>query len=126
MLVMARHTPATHLPRPHTVPQAPQFLASVAASVQAPLQAMPMVPGQTHLPAVQLPPVAQALLHAPQLAASICRLRQTLAQADVPPPHTSLHVLATQERPLAQAVPHAPQLAASMVVSLQTPLQRVR
>jgi hypothetical protein len=76
-----------------------------------PEQVCPLVRhGVTQAPAVQFWPVAHAWLHVPQLAVSVCRLRQVPAQ---------------QVWPVAQAWPHAPQWASSVCRLRQVPAQAV-
>ena len=83
--------------------------------------------GQRHMPLWQLVPPMQGVPQVPQLALSLCRLRQV---ADEPVPQSvcpdgQAQVLDWQVRPLVQTVPQAPQLLASTRVSRHWPLQKV-
>jgi hypothetical protein len=63
------------------VPQAPQFVASVAVFTQAEPQAVrPVVQVSTHAPLLHTRPAAQALLHAPQWAGLLRMSRHTPPQ----------------------------------------------
>jgi hypothetical protein len=58
--------PAAQVPRPQSCPQVPQFALSAWRFTQARPQRSGSDAGQAQLPAVQVPPVGQVTLHAPQ------------------------------------------------------------
>ena len=85
----ATHPPFTQLsPVGQSLPQAPQFLASVLVLTHAPLQAVRPLK-QAHLPLIQAPPVRQAVRHPPQFLASFWVLVQFPLQLVSP----GLHVV---------------------------------
>lgn len=108
------HTLATQVCEvPHTRPQPPQFLASVAVLTQTPPQlVVPTPQDTTQRPLVQVCPLGQALPHAPQWT----RLVLTLTQVA---PHIRMGaaqgVPVARQRPsmqfssAAHGVSHAPQ-----------------
>ena len=80
------------LPVPlQTVPQAPQFAASVERSTHIPPQLL-RPDGHTHMPPLQINPVGQTVPQLPQLLASLCRVVQIPEQFVWPLEHTALQV----------------------------------
>lgn len=110
------------------LPQAPQFVASLATLMQRAAAPMPQASwpaGHAQTPIVQLDPVAQAFPHMPQFASLVCRFAQVIA-APVPQAvrpagmvQSTRHMPIEQTWPIGQAVPQAPQFAALLVVSTQ-------
>jgi hypothetical protein len=79
----AQVPPVHDWPAAQALPQAPQFIALVARSTQAPPQLV-VPPAQvpcTQAPAEQIVPLAQALPHEPQLATSALRSTHDEPQA---------------------------------------------
>jgi hypothetical protein len=97
--------------------------ASLAGLVQAPLQTVGWLLGQTHLPALQLAPAGHRLPQWPQLFGSLAVLVQMLPQSCWPVGQTQAPL--TQVAVAGQALAHLPQLLASVCRLTQTPLQRV-
>jgi hypothetical protein len=83
------------------LPHAPQLLALDCVSTQLAPQAV-VLAEQPHLPALQACPAAHAAPHAPQFAASVFKLRQSLPQSTLPLAHVALPLPLT---PLAPLVP---------------------
>ena len=128
-VVVSVQTPVMHEANgPHTVPQAPQLLLSVAVVVQA-LPHATCLPGHTHAPAVQLSPAAtHAFPHDPQLALSVANTAQYGAAASEGPPapqtedpdgHAAVHAPRTHCPPAPHALPHPPQFCSSSERSAQ-------
>jgi hypothetical protein len=103
------HTPDEQVePGPQRVPQLPQWLTSVAGSVQAPLHTICPVPGHpVHTPETQFSPVAHACMQLPQCAGSLETFEQAFGQSTSLTGHWQ--ALCTHEPPLGQAVPQVPQ-----------------
>jgi hypothetical protein len=116
----AAHTGAALLAAGHTVPQAPQWLASVAVSTQDALHTVsPAMQVSRHIPRSQSCPLGHALSQPPQWALSLWRSRQAPPHSVCPVGHTRRQLPATQLRPAPQALPQAPQWLASMRGSTQ-------
>jgi hypothetical protein len=62
-----------------TIPQAPQLSASELVSTQTPLQTVNADP-QPQLPAAHISPGEQAMPHAEQFIASVCKSTQAFMQ----------------------------------------------
>jgi hypothetical protein len=105
----------------HAVPHAPQLAASEARSLHAPLHWVCPV-GHAHLLA-HLSCELHAVPHAPQLAASEARSLHAPLHWVCPVGHA--HLLAWQVIPLAHCVLQPPHARGSLVVSTQTPSQKV-
>jgi hypothetical protein len=104
------HAPATHRkPLPHACPQAPQLFTSDVVSVQAELQ--------------HDWPVAHALVHEPQCAASVARSTQLVPHATVGGAHW--HAPPTQTSPAPQTFPQRPQFCTSVLRFTQLALHAV-
>jgi hypothetical protein len=121
------HAPAWQTPRApnagaHTVPQAPQFFASVRVSMQ--MGAAP--PRQQAKPDLQVSPDWLAA-HGLQSLPSHTWLGsgQSAAVSHGQPCAVQPHCPAAQLTPAAQALPHAPQCAAVERVSTHEPPQQV-
>ena len=111
-------------PVAQTVPQPPQFFASLVGSTQTPPQA---ICGGVQLrftqpPALQVWLALQAWLQPPQLFTSVLVLTQVLLQT-VSPETLQAHLLPTQLAPVAQVMPQPPQFFTSLVGSTQAPPQ---
>tara|TARA_B100001989_G_scaffold253041_2_gene237662 strand:+ start:2820 stop:3509 length:690 start_codon:yes stop_codon:yes gene_type:complete len=79
----------------------------------------------SHLPALQVSPVAQAVPHEPQFLSSVWVSVHVPLQSVSPLEHVLLlsHLPALQVSPVAQAVPHEPQFLSSALVLVHVPLQ---
>jgi hypothetical protein len=98
---------------------------SVGAMHVAPMGCVP-VDIVMHMPAAHVAVGAHALLHAPQLRASVMRFTQLEPHIVWPAPHiiiiAPMHAPAVQVCPALHATPHVPQLAGSDCVSVHIPL----
>jgi hypothetical protein len=109
------------------VPQAPQFVASVAVFTQAEPQAVrPVVQVSTHAPLLHTRPAAQALLHAPQWAGLLRMSRHTPPQFVSPLGQRSSQRPPLQTSPSPHETPQPPQFSRSVWRSRQTPPQSER
>ena len=82
-----------------------------------------MIVGVTQLPALQVAPLGQTTVHAPQWDESVDVFTQTLPQSVKPVAHSQTP--AAQTELLGQAFPHAPQFDASLWVFIQPFTHRV-
>lgn len=104
--------PEHSVPRGQRLPHTPQFRGSELKSVQAvPHCVSPEL--QAHFPSRQLAPVAQGLLHPPQLFGSVDRSTHAPLQF-VSEPHDVVHEPDAHTSALGQTLPQAPQLAGSL------------
>jgi hypothetical protein len=93
---------------PQAMPQAPQFCASVAVSVQAPPHVVSPV-GQAHAEAVQTVPPVHFVPHLPQLVESDVTSTHAPLQLVKPVLHDPTQAPALQTWLLPQAVVQSPQ-----------------
>jgi hypothetical protein len=128
--------PALQNPLAHTVPHAPQFLASVCTLAQViPQRARPGLQLTTHCPAEQLatpePLTVHTLPQPPQLFISICSLTHVPPQRAKPGLQLTTHCPAAQLTAAAfesfgsHTLPQLPQLSGSDVMSAHALLQHV-
>jgi hypothetical protein len=105
--------------------QAPQFLASLVKSTQAPLHAASGAM-QLHAPIWHSSKSAQAWVHEPQCSWWVERSKQPPEHSVWPAPQPEAQVPLRQTWPVEQALPQAPQFFGSPEVSEQTSPQRVK
>jgi hypothetical protein len=107
------------------LPQAPQFLASLAKSTQAPLQAASGAM-QVQAPLVHNSKSAQAWVQVPQCSWWVERSKQPPLHSVWPAPQPEAQVPLRQTWPVLQTLPHAPQFLGSPRTSEHCSPQRVK
>jgi hypothetical protein len=103
------------------------LLLSLDVLVQVPLHRV-WPDGHWHVPDWHVSPPVHVLPHVPQFVALGCELLITLTHElphSVRPEDWHVHLLLLHRVPDGQTVPQTAQLLLSLVVSVQTPLQRV-
>jgi hypothetical protein len=83
-------------------------------STQTPLQDV-RPDGHVHAPRLQICPLAQTTLHAPQWLGSDVESMHAPSHATRPAAHESAHAPLLHTVPAAQTLPHAPQFFGSLV-----------